>query len=100
MSTKTTAILRVIHDRPPQTLVTLVDHAADLNVNDALRAAVRDWLSTDDGKQYLFETGEFNWGDALLMVPDEKWSEWGLIFVGAYDVLTLDHDENLDASDV
>jgi hypothetical protein len=68
------------------------------NPQAAMRAAVKEYLSTDEGKQIAENNGDdFNWGDAILNVPAELWEKYGLRMVTHLtdNVIVVNHDENL-----
>lgn len=75
----------------------------DVNPEQALRNAVAEFLSTDAGKREVEQTCyDFNWGDAIMTVPDEIWRKHGLsLFKGS--VITrdihVDQDEVLCADE-
>ncbi len=64
----------------------------------AMRAAVKEFLSTEEGKQIAEDNmQDFNWGDAILHIPDELWAKHGLRMVTHLtdNVIVVNHDENL-----
>ncbi len=68
------------------------------NVEQALRDAVNEFLSTDFGAKVIIQNnGHFNWGDAILYVPEFIWSKHGLHSIRheeSVDII-VDHDEEL-----
>jgi hypothetical protein len=45
----------------------------------ALRIAVECFLATLEGKKMIEYTGnDFNWGDAIMSVPEKVWNHFGL----------------------
>lgn len=67
------------------------------NPERAIRDAVKEFLDTDEGKKALSYTcHDFNWGDAVVYVPEEIWKKHGLRFrtVKSVDVV-VDQDEVL-----
>jgi hypothetical protein len=55
---------------------------------DAFRAAVEDYLETDDGKAVLdYNNNDFNWGDMMMHVPAEIFKIYGL---KSADTITLE----------
>lgn len=66
------------------------------DVEKALRDAVAEYLETDSGKKVVeYNCGDFNWGDAILNVPDVIWKNHGLIHLNSTAVVSVNHDENL-----
>jgi hypothetical protein len=63
----------------------------------ALREAVAEFLKTEDGKQArLAACDDFNWGDAIMYVPDECWAKHGLKMVtDSIETLRVNQDELL-----
>ena len=56
----------------------------------ALRAAIADFLLTDDGKQAIRDTMEdFNWGDAVMILPNETWEKHGVRFISPHEPVTI-----------
>lgn len=44
----------------------------------SMRNAVADYLSTKEGEEAIEQTSrDFNWGDAVMYVPDEIWIKYG-----------------------
>jgi len=70
-----------------------------LNLVKQMRCAVERFLDTADGKRMIIETNnDFNWGDALLKIPDKFWNDFGIEINSVQvveDSLHLDHDEVL-----
>lgn len=51
------------------------------NPEQALRDAVKEFLATDEGKKANeYACNDFNWGDAVVYVPEEVWAKHGLKF--------------------
>jgi hypothetical protein len=81
----------------------LVEHDINLSwqdITDRMRHAVKNFLAeTETGKNLAEDNGgDFNWGDAVIHVPDDFWEAQGLKMVeisGGDDPIVLDHDENL-----
>lgn len=45
----------------------------------AIRTAIKEFLSTPDGMDAMVDScDDFNWGDAIMYVPDEIWAKHGL----------------------
>lgn len=44
----------------------------------ALRETVREFLHTPDGQDFIDETDDFNWGDAIAHVPPDMWEKHGM----------------------
>lgn len=67
------------------------------NLEEAVRAAVADFLATSHGKT-VFEVdccSCFNWGDVIQYLPDEFQRKHGfIIFVGDDDIPTMYVDQN------
>lgn len=67
------------------------------------RNATSEYLLTDGGKQELsHNSGCFNWGDAVMSVPDEILSKYGIkplltekVSLSEHEVVTVDQDESL-----
>lgn len=70
----------------------------DFSPETALREAVSAYLMSEEGKAIAHENGDdFNWGDAVLKIPNNVWRNHGLILM-AYQQdnnITVNHDENL-----
>ncbi len=64
--------------------------------NQSLRAVIREFLSTEEGKNIAKDNGDdFNWGDAMLHIPDELWKKHGLKLHGQVkEGIEVNHDEN------
>ena len=46
---------------------------------DLFRAAVKDFLTTEDGMAAIQNSCEdFNWGDAMMYVPEDSWNKHGI----------------------
>lgn len=63
----------------------------------ALRDAVKQFLKTEEGKKMIeYSAGDFNWGDAVMSVPNEVWKAHGLTMVetGIQDIV-VNQDEVL-----
>ena len=46
---------------------------------DLFMAAVEEFLNTPEGRQAIEDTSEdFNWGDAVMYVPEEIWNKHGI----------------------
>jgi hypothetical protein len=71
------------------------------NVEEALRAAVKEYLQTEDGQDDISRTGYFDWGSAFTYVPDEIWEKHGLN-VQRSEVITetVDLNENEDLTEL
>ena len=74
----------------------------DVDLEEAIRAAVRQFVETEEGKAYLEEIyGDiFNWGDACIEIPDEILKEHGIhsideLKLNRDGIVTVWHDENL-----
>ena len=70
----------------------------DFSPETALREAVSAYLMSEEGKTIAQENGDdFNWGYAVLKVPDSVWRNYGLIHMTykQNDNITVNHDENL-----
>lgn len=76
------------------TIVFNVDSNID-NPEDAIREAVKKYLSTQFGKQDVHSNnGYFNWGDVAIRMGAEDFKKFGLTPIPSVEVL-LDHDEDL-----
>lgn len=65
------------------------------NPEDAIRVAVKEYLSTQFGKQDVHSNnGYFNWGDVAIRMGAEDFKKFGLTPIPSVGVL-LDHDEDL-----
>lgn len=63
-------------------------------IEKAMRAAVAEYLSTDEGKQVAKSIDNwFNWGDAMIHVPSEIWKKHG-IFIDWPPTETIQIDLN------
>lgn len=47
----------------------------------ALRETVREYLHTPGGQECIADTDDFNWGDAIMSVPDDMWEKHGMRMV-------------------
>lgn len=67
------------------------------NPEQALRDAVKEFLSTEEGRKALDYTAhDFNWGDAVTHVPEEIWNRYGLKFQNVKSVdIKVNQDEVL-----
>lgn len=53
----------------------------------SIRSAVKEFLSTEVGKKAVKETmHDFNWGDAVIYVPEKIWNKYGLKFMDVTNV--------------
>ena len=66
------------------------------DVEQAFRDAVDEFLETDSGNKIVeYNGGDFNWGDAVLNIPDFIWKNHGLIPLDTTASVSVNHDENL-----
>lgn len=57
-------------------------YSGEKDQEQAIRDAVREYLFTKEGKKAAADTNwDFNWGDAIMLVPDEIWAKHGLSLV-------------------
>ena len=77
-------------------------HEPGLDVRKALKAAAAEYLQTPQGQGYRdYELGSdvFNWGDAVVAIPDEILQSQGIqqirVEMENEDVLVVNHDEAL-----
>lgn len=82
--------------------VDILQAKADMDakqIEAAMRAAVAEFLQTDDGKQAVqHAAGRFNWGDAITYIPDDVWNRHGIYVKSSPEVDTevvLNHNEIL-----
>lgn len=71
---------------------------AEFNAEQAMRDAVQEYLETSEAKKILeYNNYDFNWGDAILNLPDEIWNKHGLHPIKNNAVITVNvnHDENM-----
>ena len=62
------------------------------NPEQTLRDAIRAYLLTEEGKASIKESSEdFNWGDAVLYVPDEFWNKHGIKEISEGESVILSH---------
>ncbi len=55
---------------------------------DPFRAAVEEFLETEDGLAAIYQTSkDFNWGDAMVYVPEEIWNKHGIYPEDPYKTL-------------
>ena len=55
-----------------------------------IRDAVAEYLGTPDGQRAIEETcRDFNWGDAILYVPDAIWKKHGITELGDGDRIVI-----------
>lgn len=75
-------IINLVRERVSENETWIDVFELDDNIRDAeteFRNAVADYLSTDLGKQAITWTnGDFNWGDAIMCVPNNVWFEHGI----------------------
>lgn len=54
----------------------------------SLRSAVVAFVATEDGKQAIQNAScDFNWGDAVMHVPDAIWAAHGIVFLGGHNAV-------------
>lgn len=77
-------VVNLVRERACENEMWIDTFLADDSVEDpeqALREAVKEFLSTEEGKQAISYTcHDFNWGDAVSFVPEEIWAKYGLKF--------------------
>jgi len=92
------AIVRLQHE---EELIGLDLFLADDEVTDpaqAARDAVAEFLATDEGKKIVERTIDFDWGHAMVYVPEDIWRKHGLLWpVDGQQavVVVVDQDESL-----
>lgn len=78
-------------------------YAGACEPEQALRAAVQEFLNTPAGRKADEETSQdFNWGDSIQDVPDRIWRKHGLtpIEAQAGTAVLVDHDEVFQPEEV
>jgi hypothetical protein len=72
-----------------------------LNVEASLREAVKEFLGTEEGIEAVKQTmADFNWGDAIQMVPDEIWNKHGIYRANSVvEDIVVNQDETLCTGD-
>ena len=74
------------------------------NPEETMRTAIKEYLLTDEGKEDIKQSSEeFNWGDAVMYVPESVWNKHGIISVSEGEqvkvtnttVIEVDQDEVL-----
>lgn len=75
-------ILNLIRERTSENLTitdTFFVNDFVVDAEKALRNAVAEYLNTKEGKRAIELTcNDFNWGDAIMGVPDKIWFKHGL----------------------
>ncbi|MBQ8997077.1 MAG: hypothetical protein IJ086_07420 [Clostridium sp.] len=68
-----------------------------VNPEEALRNAVRDYMQTEEGKQSILNScKDFNWGDAMMDVPNEYLNLYGIYkMVDDVETIIVNQDEIL-----
>ena len=74
------------------------------NPEQSLRDAVSDFLKSQTGADAIkWTNGDFNWGDAIMLVPNDIWYKYGIIplemksknIMVNQDEILCDHDESV-----
>lgn len=90
-------IVNLIRERASENQIWIDTFQVDDSVTNpelALRNAVQEFLATEEGKKALeYTTKDFNWGDAVVYVPEEIWAKHGLKF---QEVKSVDIKVNQD----
>jgi len=100
MNRTQTAVIFANSDEDIVATYMILEHDAKLSLPEvevAMRRAVKQFLDTDEGKKIAEGNhNDFNWGDAVIHVPDKFWIEQGLKVIDTTPrIVMLDHDENL-----
>lgn len=68
---------------PDDVGVWLVRHTCSKDeVMEQLRAAIRAFVKTDEGQEVVkHNCGDFNWGDAVNLIPDTHWQQFGIVTI-------------------
>lgn len=49
------------------------------NPEQSFRDAIKDYLLTEEGIKLIKQTSEdFNWGDAIMYIPERVWNKFGI----------------------
>ena len=93
-----------IHDSTGQAEVIVLnfrtEHTSPATAEAAVRAAVKNYLLSEDGKKDIENNnGSFNWGDVAISVPEPYYIREGLYPVKANRSMDMEveHDEDLAA---
>jgi hypothetical protein len=79
------------------------EHECPVNeVLDRAKQAVNEYLHTEEGMQIIRENyGDFNWGDAMMMMSREDWEKHGLrLLPETPELIEVDQDECLVPKDL
>ena len=67
-----------------------------VDVEGLFRAAIEDYLKTDEGREsVLYTDGTFSWGDAMNEIPDEILEKYEIRYDETSEVLIVNQDEIL-----
>lgn len=99
-----TTVVAQIMDGPMPSAVAIyqISHAAGIAVREAVKAAAREFLLTEEGSIYRESSvlsDSYNWGDAITSIPEEIWNRHGVQSVRVLrltdETIVVDHDEAL-----
>lgn len=100
---RTITLVREDQD-PHECYVDTIDVYMDVDIEEAIKAAASEYLHTEEGRAYLFDTnGGFNYGDAVSAIPDEITRKHGYIVRLANEspiTVTVDQNEHLVPADI
>lgn len=92
-------IISLVYEKTNDVKTTIIEFelSAGCDADKSFRAAIQEYLKTKQGKTVAQENGnDFNWGDAMLCVPNEIWEKHGLKMLDSKPVVySVNHDENL-----
>ena len=93
-----------IHDSTGQAEVIVLnfrtEHTSPATAEAAVRAAVKNYLRSEDGKKDIKNNnGSFNWGDVAISIPESYYIREGLypVRVNRSMDMEVEHDEDLAA---
>lgn len=78
----------------------LIADSDNEDIEGSMRAAVKEFLRSPESEKALELTnGQFNWGDAIVHVPEEIWNKHGIQIIPEKEadyIVIFSHDEKLN----
>lgn len=63
----------------------------------SFRTAIKEFLETEEGRAAIENScDDFNWGDAMMVVPDEFWEKHGIRELSRGDIVTVQITEHME----
>lgn len=81
----------------PDVLEYIVSHQPGIDVEKAIEDTICCFLQTDEGKEVAQgENGHFNYGDAVVYVPNEVWQKFGILSIAPSSLprISVNHNRN------